>query len=246
MNLQLHNKINKFTIIYFILCIKIFVNANNVTDSNTQNILDEEVGEGRDVCNYRGSCSCDYGWGGSYCEGECPGGGEMPCTNNGLCLSNLTCACFEGWTGTSCQALCPMGTDDNSIHAQNTVCSSHGNCIVANDSVVNGTCTCHSGWRGDDCSLECPGGFETPCSENGICLDNNTCMCNENWVGLYCEVSKDSFLYKNNFLSTDGGKTFFFNCVLAILAISLIGGGCCLYKKCRKEQPINPDSVNIP
>jgi hypothetical protein len=54
--------------------------------------------------------------------------------------------------------------------------------------IGDGTCVCVTGWTGDDCSVECRGGFESPCSRNGLCMQDGSCVCDQGWTGLDCSI----------------------------------------------------------
>lgn len=54
--------------------------------------------------------------------------------------------------------------------------------------IGDGTCVCVTGWTGDDCSMECRGGFESPCSRNGLCMQDGSCVCDQGWTGVDCSI----------------------------------------------------------
>ncbi|XP_017292654.2 stabilin-2, partial [Kryptolebias marmoratus] len=70
--------------------------------------------------------------------------------------------------------------------------------------VCNTTITtqaCCKGFYGPDCS-PCPGGFQTPCSEHGQCVDgiggNGSCICEANFRGSRCQYCSSSNKYGPN------------------------------------------------
>ena len=54
--------------------------------------------------------------------------------------------------------------------------------------IGDGTCVCVTGWTGPECSIECEGGFQTPCSNNGLCMQDGSCVCDEGWTGKDCSI----------------------------------------------------------
>uniref|UniRef100_A0A673BK44 Stabilin 2 n=1 Tax=Sphaeramia orbicularis TaxID=375764 RepID=A0A673BK44_9TELE len=115
------------------------------------------------------------------------------------------CACNEGYSGDGhvCMAIDPCQTNRGGCSADSTHCvydepgKVRGNWTRsgANKSVYNllylclQTAACCSGFFGADCS-PCPGGYTTPCSGHGKCLDglsgNGTCVCDPNFGGSRC------------------------------------------------------------
>ncbi|KAK7896729.1 hypothetical protein WMY93_022054 [Mugilogobius chulae] len=63
------------------------------------------------------------------------------------------------------------------------------------------TAACCSGFYGGECS-PCPGGYNTPCSGHGQCLDglsgNGTCICQQNFRGSRCQYCFSSDKYGPN------------------------------------------------
>ncbi|XP_042323043.1 stabilin-2 isoform X2 [Sceloporus undulatus] len=57
---------------------------------------------------------------------------------------------------------------------------------------------CCRGFFGPDCN-QCPGGFSSPCSGNGQCVDgmkgNGTCICNTGFKGSHCQFCSDPNKY---------------------------------------------------
>jgi hypothetical protein len=47
-------------------------------------------------------CTCDRGFWGADCAGECPGGTEHPCGDHGYCTEQGSCDCFARYIGTAC------------------------------------------------------------------------------------------------------------------------------------------------
>ena len=123
--------------------------------------------------NGDGSCACDLGWAGPYCNITCPlGPGPSTCGGHGECLqADATCVCELGFAGKNCSLSCP---DVN--------CTGHGICF--DGTAGDGTRNCYSGYVGPAC--------ETPCDcEHGTCIPgNSTCICFGNWTGTRCEKCK--------------------------------------------------------
>ena len=59
---------------------------------------------------------------------------------------------------------------------------------VADGCIGDGTCVCKFGWTGADCATECSGGWERPCSNNGLCMEDGSCLCDDGWTGLDCSI----------------------------------------------------------
>ncbi|XP_070411388.1 stabilin-2 isoform X2 [Nothobranchius furzeri] len=63
------------------------------------------------------------------------------------------------------------------------------------------TPACCKGFYGPDC-MPCPGGFQTPCSGHGQCLEgiegNGSCICEPNFRGSYCQYCSSSNKYGPN------------------------------------------------
>ncbi|MDP2325029.1 MAG: hypothetical protein Q8N51_13510, partial [Gammaproteobacteria bacterium] len=120
--------------------------------------------------NGDGSCECELGYAGPYCNITCPlGPGPSTCAGNGTCLqSDATCVCEKGHAGPNCALACP---DVN--------CTGNGICF--DGTYGDGTCNCYKGYIGPAC--------ETPCDcEHGTCIPgNSTCICTGNWTGSRCE-----------------------------------------------------------
>lgn len=171
---------------------------------------------GEEECSSHGMCSCDYGWGGTVCNKECPGGFEEPCSNNGWCLWNLTCACHTGYVGEICELECPGGSDNP--------CSYNGLCNE------NATCTCNDGWRGVNCSLECPGGFENPCSFAGECTEDAICICDEGKFGERCNLNIE--------VETNQKINFFLE-IFVFSSLFIVFIGFITYFNCR-EKKVDP------
>ena len=55
------------------------------------------------------SCVCAFGYWGSECDQECPGGASNPCSGHGLCKSDVgTCSCSVNYKGDNC-SVCADG-----------------------------------------------------------------------------------------------------------------------------------------
>ncbi|XP_041833045.1 stabilin-2 [Melanotaenia boesemani] len=63
------------------------------------------------------------------------------------------------------------------------------------------TVACCKGFYGPDCT-PCPGGFQTPCTGHGQCMDgdggNGSCICEENFRGSRCQYCSSSTNYGPN------------------------------------------------
>ena len=81
-----------------------------------------------------GQCECNYGFRGTSCMSECPGGASNPCSGHGRCNDQSFCECSESWAGEKCDDLCPGGLTNP--------CSGHGKCVTNQLNKSNATCVC--------------------------------------------------------------------------------------------------------
>eukprot|EP01090_Pellita_catalonica_P013289 TRINITY_DN3104_c0_g1_i5.p1 TRINITY_DN3104_c0_g1~~TRINITY_DN3104_c0_g1_i5.p1 ORF type:complete len:368 (-),score=70.83 TRINITY_DN3104_c0_g1_i5:203-1306(-) len=133
-------------------------------------------------------CECDEGWSGEACnQPECPGG-DNPCSNNGVCLDQLSpprCVCDAGFFGDACEhalrnnSVCALGDcvrfscpdlsfelppDDDpdscgDFHRQNIMF------VISEEEI----------WDSRYC-----GGAEQECNGHGFCdADSKKCVCRE-------------------------------------------------------------------
>ncbi|CUF41097.1 GPI-anchored surface protein, putative, partial [Bodo saltans] len=140
---------------------------------------------------------CAFGYAGSSCTVECPGGSCNPCNSNGQCNQGSTgdgvCTCYtdasrgfwgladcsecaDNYYGAECKNGC-SGVDSG------VICSGQGYCL---DGIAgSGACVCNLGYDnstdcstcdgahyGDTCQLQCDGyvtATNLPCSGHGTC-----------------------------------------------------------------------------
>lgn len=138
------------------------------TDEHGHYYCDEDTGAKICLEHYYGN-ECKI-----RCEPQDTDTGHYTCGDNGQKI------CLTGWTGADC-------TDDVDECADDSTCSSNGNCTNLQGSY---SCDCDSAYTGKNCSevkLYCD---ENPCSNNSTC--NNTlggyeCICKDFWRGRHCD-----------------------------------------------------------
>eukprot|EP00760_Papus_ankaliazontas_P030714 PhM_4_TR4985/c0_g1_i1/m.85373 len=145
------------------------INCDKICQCSSHGTCSEGVGGD-------GTCACARGWASRYCDRECDGGKDNPCSNStggGVCLtSNGECKCNSGFAGTTCNLKCPRS-------ATNVVCSNHGKC--SDGRTGTGLCQCVPQYVGAACNIPCL------CWEHGKCDATGACTCNGNWYGEKCD-----------------------------------------------------------
>eukprot|EP00056_Hartaetosiga_gracilis_P012097 m.190090 g.190090 ORF g.190090 m.190090 type:complete len:1095 (-) comp13633_c0_seq1:2329-5613(-) len=184
----------------------VFFNETFFDDIETDQVVDWCRGHG--VFDFDAkTCSCDYGYFGSGCEQECPGGALNPCNGEGTCdRVSGQCYCNCGFAGKACDVVgCPCTddfcfvTEDEQAEKNCTfVCGRNfgqSGCtgsdtreltvdelVSVRVSAVGGICSCDNRFWGPNCNETCPGiavdGSGTLCGGKGSCkVSDGTCKC---------------------------------------------------------------------
>ncbi|KAI6649066.1 Fibropellin-1-like [Oopsacas minuta] len=173
------------------------------------------------IC-HNGSCDeCSQGYAGEDCTcidpHHCdPDGGhcDTPCVNGGNC-DNGMCACTVHYTGQTCTEIndvCGTVIMPSDCQVGQGVCS---NSLVSSTGFI---CTCNPGYTGDNCNMNIDDCEDSPCGDNGMCVDEINayyCVCNAGFEGTNCEVNKDDCLTGSCLhegVCVDGTNTFTCEC----------------------------------
>uniref|UniRef100_T1GJ08 EGF-like domain-containing protein n=1 Tax=Megaselia scalaris TaxID=36166 RepID=T1GJ08_MEGSC len=136
----------------------------------------------RGYCTLPGTCICNEGWGGQFCNQDliyCTH--HKPCKNNGTCFNTgegyYTCKCEPGYFGDNCE--------NEITTCMDNPCANNGKCI---DEISKNTyrCECPPGWKGKNCQQQIITCSEKPCMNNGKCLPRNNgfhCDCTQGFGG---------------------------------------------------------------
>ncbi|KAL4229959.1 hypothetical protein ACF0H5_010350 [Mactra antiquata] len=155
----------------------------------------EDKGQG--YCYTPDVCRCEKGFGGQYCQSECPGDKwGANCTNNCTCGPHGdcdpydgTCTCHKGYTGINCTLECVNSFGPNCIHS--CKCENNATCDI-----VDGKCTCAEGFYGPKCEIECQEGYygigcltNCECENGGFCFHDP----NDSWYKVRCECKTTGY-----------------------------------------------------
>ncbi|KAJ9438469.1 Cell death abnormality protein 1, partial [Diplonema papillatum] len=148
---------------------------------------------------------------GNFCEKDCRGGRDAPCTGHGVCSYGRSgtgeCQCSAGWSGWACEIACP-GEAENPCHSLEWQGVCPGGVLGS-----NGTCVCSEGFAGFDCGTVCPGPRGNPCTGHGTCDDGadgtGLCDCHAGFAGWACDIAcpgiaNNSVVCSGNGICRDG------------------------------------------
>ncbi|PIK54330.1 hypothetical protein BSL78_08758 [Apostichopus japonicus] len=161
---------------------------------------------GADCDVVTGSCDCQPGFTGLYCDSICAEGSfgvgcniTCSCHNRAYCNhTNGHCSCTPGWIGPSCEFACGVG-----LYGQDCLESCQCENGAACDHVT-GSCRCAAGYHGNNCQLPCPGISILPYSfrvqhyfyntfrddpEKGFLGSDCTEICPDGFYGQNCSTS---------------------------------------------------------
>ena len=151
-----------------------------------------------------GSCSCPYGWTGSYCNitscfGLYSNDSNVCNHSNGTCIGPNSCSCGANYTGERCQFPLCYGVSQN----DSSVCNGVGYCSGPN------TCVCNAGWSDPACQETTCFGVSsknsTVCSGRGTCSGPNSCSCYAKFAGNNCQLY-ECFGVLSNVSTVCGGQ----------------------------------------
>lgn len=153
-----------------------------------------------------GSCNCQIGWKGLYCD-KCKNNYYgMLCDkcnncNHGICNDTINgngkCVCNKGYTGLLCNKCSNGFTKINNYCAEcpgsyggtKKECSGNGKCITKNNLPY---CECDIGWTGFSCStkvnVKSNCSKYNNCNKRGVCQDS-TCFCYKGHTGDNCNIT---------------------------------------------------------
>lgn len=128
-------------------------------------------------CDGPNECQCKLGWQGKFCDECIP---YLGC-HHGTCQKPWECNCEEGWGGQLCN-------QDLNFCTHHKPCKNEGLCT--NSGQGSYTCTCKPGFEGDNCEREVGDCLNTPCLNEGKCLNEGgtyKCHCPQGYYGPRCE-----------------------------------------------------------
>jgi alpha-tubulin suppressor-like RCC1 family protein len=152
------------------------------------------------TCGCSGSGLPGSGFFGDACEFVCPGtyliGEAPPVGERGLnaCFMHGVCDKSAAGRAQAYKNLKALQTSGlNLTNSTNSTTSNQG----ATSNILYTTCECFEGYKGAACNIECRGGYKSPCSRNGLCLEDGECDCNNGgtkdlgWRGRNCSIPCD-------------------------------------------------------
>jgi hypothetical protein len=148
-------------------------------------------------------CTCaGTGFGGLDCGEEINECEDLrPCLNGATCvdgLANYTCLCPSGFEGRDCQ------TDVDECQLPTTLCGIHS--TTCTDLVGDYRCVCEPGWTGRHCDVDIDECADSPCLNNGTCLNQLNafqCQCPNGFSGTTIHPRPCLFLiqiWRNDFI----------------------------------------------
>ena len=140
------------------------------------------------------SCSCVFGYTGSYCETRLECKSNFDCFQNGKCELDLQnnktfCRCNQNTSFTT------NGRYEGVFCEKKMPCHATGYCfndgVCRRDSVVTDFfyCECRDRWTGSHCQEPMFCLLNNTCHHGGIC-NSNRCLCDPNsgYTGHFCEL----------------------------------------------------------
>ena len=143
---------------------------------------------GAQRCHRNGTCLCDRGYEGEFCEAAIC---EQPCVH-GVCLRPGYCTCEREWRGRNCdepicKRACAHGkcTNPNFCQCKDGWFGRHceKQCFHGHFSVAEQKCHCEAGWVGRERNAAL---CERVGCENGLCVQPDVCECHAGWTGESC------------------------------------------------------------
>lgn len=127
-------------------------------------------------------CTCTgTGFGGNDCSEEVDECQPSPCLNGATCVDgvgNYSCLCLAGYEGRDCE------TDVDECQLASTLCGIHSS--TCTDLVGDYRCVCEPGWTGRHCDFDIDECADSPCLNNGTCLNQPNafqCQCLNGFLG---------------------------------------------------------------
>lgn len=190
---------------------------------------------GTQYCNHTSNeCVCLATHEGPFCETQVDPCLQMPCFNNGTCISSKVdkslykCQCPEGFTGDRCQL---VATECDKLE-----CLNGGSKICTIDSNIEAPCACAPSFDGKYCEIYHAPCDSSPCMNGGICsntIDGFKCHCMPGTTGEVCQLNDLPKSCDNNLCENDSACMSVLDTYICICKAGTLGKFCEVFEdKC--------------
>ncbi|CAG5945868.1 unnamed protein product, partial [Menidia menidia] len=132
------------------------------------------------------SCTCAFGFHGTFCEVNVDDCEDHGCDNGATCVDgvgNYTCLCPPNYTGLFCEE------EESACSPGRNPCKHQSTCVSG---PTGPRCVCIPGWVGPDCGIDYDECVDHRCQNGAQCvdsLDGYSCVCSQGFSGQFCEAS---------------------------------------------------------